>query len=72
MDEIFNDIKDAMNLYPRRKLMMREGYDIYFQHYVESGDKDYVEFWNRVKNNPRETVFAHVDDVFERFPKATL
>ena len=68
-DEIFNDIKDAMNLYPRRKLMMREGYDIYYQHYVESGDKDYVEFWNRVKHQPRDTVFSNVDDVFERFPE---
>ena len=64
---VFDDIKGVMSLYPDRKLMVREGYDVYYLEKVESGDKDYVEFWNRVKNNPEETVFTNVEDVFQRF-----
>ena len=67
--DVFGDIKDVMNLYPRQKLMMREGYDIYYLHYVKSGDKDYIDFWNRVKENPEETVYANLHEVFHRFPE---
>jgi hypothetical protein len=66
---VFDNIKDVMNLYPHRKLMMRKGYDIYYLNYVNSGDKDYIEFWDRVKSNPEETVYADVRDVFQRFPE---
>ena len=68
----FDTIKDVMKLYPHRKLMVREGYDIHYQQYVNSGDNDYVEFWDRVKNNPEETVFTTVDEVFERFPEGNM
>ena len=66
---VFDDIKDVISLYPQRKLMMREGYDIYYLSHVESGDKDYVEFWNRVQNQPKESVFSSLHDVFHRFPE---
>ena len=64
----FDDIKDVMKLYPHRKLMMREAYDVYYLHHVISGDKDYTEFWNRVKQHPEETVFTSVEEVFRKFP----
>ena len=64
----FNDIKDVMKLYPQRKLMMREAYDVYYIHHVKTGDKDYTEFWNRVKQHPEETVFTSVEEVFGKFP----
>ena len=56
-------------MYPQRKLLMREGYDIYYLSHVESGDKDYIEFWNRVQNQPKESVFSSLHDVFQRFPE---
>ena len=64
----FDDIKDVMNLYPHRKLMMRKAYDVFYLHHVQSGDKDYEQFWNRVKRNPEETVFTSVEEVFRKFP----
>ena len=66
---VFDDIKDVISMYPQRKLLMREGYDIYYLSHVESGDKDYIEFWNRVQNQPKESVFSSLHDVFQRFPE---
>ena len=68
----FDTIKDVMALYPSKKLMMREGWDVYYKHYVNSGDKDYIEFWDRVKLIPEETVFTSVDEVFRKFPEGNM
>ena len=66
---VFDDIKDVISMYPQRKLLMREGYDIYYLSHVESGDKDYTEFWNRVQTQPKDAVFSSLHDVFQRFPE---
>ena len=56
----FHSIKDVMQAYPDWKLMMRHGFEAYYIDYVEEGDSDYVSFWKRVKENPRESVFSSV------------
>ena len=61
----FKSIKDVMKGYPEWKLMMRSGFEVYYMHHVESGDKDYVGFWDRVKNKPKESVFHGVNQVLE-------
>ena len=65
--ETFHGIRDIMRLIPRRKLMMRAGFEAFYKHYAEAGDADYVKFWDQVENNPDETVFTTVDQVFKQF-----
>merc|ERR1712020_525921 len=56
-----------MRLYPHQKLMMRDALDAYYRHYAEAGDQDYEKFWTRVENNPSETKYETVDQVFKQF-----
>ena len=65
IDIPFESIKDVMRAYPDWKLMMRYGNDVFYQHYVESGDSDYIEFWDRVLKNPKETVYYGIEQVVQ-------
>ena len=59
----FKSIKDVMKAYPEWKLMMRSGFEVYYMHHVESGDEDYLTFWDRVETKPKESVFHGVNQV---------
>ena len=61
----FKSIKDVMKAYPEWKLMMRSGFEVYYMHHVESGDEDYLTFWDRVEMKPKESVFHGVNQVLE-------
>ena len=52
----FENIKDVMRAYPDWKLFMQSGTDIDYLPHVESGDKDYIKSWERVKKAPDELV----------------
>ena len=59
-------IEEVMREYPTWKLIMRYGNDVYYVNKVQEGDPDYVEFWNRVKNEPEESVFKSVSEGMEK------
>ena len=44
------------------KLMMLNGYDVYFAAPAEQGDPDYVKFWERVQSKREETVYNSVGE----------
>ena len=54
----FNSIRDVIRAYDNWKLMMMEGNEVHFVYYVQDGDPDYTEFWDRKLNKPEETVFS--------------
>ena len=62
----YEDIKDVINAYPDRKLMMQFGTDVYFLPYVESGDEDYIKFWKRVEENPEDSVYKGFEDTVKK------
>ena len=47
---------------PDWQLKMMAGNDVHFQHKASAGDPLYVEFWDKIVNNPEETVFANVEE----------
>ena len=57
----FKTIKEVMRAYDDWKLMMMKGSDVHFIYYVQAGDPDYKEFWNRRMNKPEETVFNTIE-----------
>ena len=57
----FESTRDVIRAYPNWKLMMRYGTDISYLPHVESGDPDYIAFWNRVIENPDESVFQGLE-----------
>ena len=58
----FESIYDVMRSYPDWKLMMKSGYDIYFLPKVLQDDIEYIKFWERVQENPEETVFQTITE----------
>ena len=68
----FNSMRDVIRAYPDWKLMMKAGTDIYFLPYVESNDSDYIKFWNRVHDNPKESVYNSIEDVIEEYEKDSV
>ena len=42
----FQSIKDVMKAYPEWRLLMRNGFEAYYIDYVDSGNVDYIKFWN--------------------------
>ena len=58
----FETIEEVMRKYPDWKLMMRYGNDVYYINKVQEGDPDYVAFWDRVINEPDESVFKSVGE----------
>ena len=58
----FETMEEVMRAYPTWRLMMRYGNDVYYVYKLQDGDPDYVEFWNRVLNEPDEAVFKDVNE----------
>ena len=58
----FETMEEVMREYPGWKLMMRKGNDVYFVYKVQDGDPDYVAFWERVTNEPEDSVFKSVGE----------
>ena len=63
----FESIKDVMRAYPGWRLMMRSGNEAYYIDHVDSGDADYIKFWERVNKTPEETTFSGIEEVIERY-----
>ena len=55
-----------MQAYPDWKLMYRLGNDVYYVYLVQAGDPDYVAFWDRVENEPKEASFGSVDEGMQK------
>ena len=53
----FNTIRDVIRAYDDWKLMMMSGNEVHFIYYVQDGDPDFVEFWDRKLNKPEETMY---------------
>ena len=62
----FESMVGVMRDYPTWKLMMRFGNDVYYVYRVQAGDPDYVAFWDRVINEPDESVFTSVGEGMDR------
>ena len=59
----FHSIRDVMQDYPEWRLLMRSGFEVYYIDHVDTGDKDYTNFWDRVKTRPKENTFVGIEDV---------
>ena len=58
----FNGIEDVIQAYPDWKLKMQIGNDVYFQYKALQGDPLYVAFWQRVIEEPHDTVFNTIQE----------
>ena len=65
----FDSIREVMRAYPKWKLNMRSGNELLFLKKAEEGDEDYVNFWNRVQNNPEETVFNSIEEAVQKIER---
>jgi len=63
----FNSIREVMRAYPDWRLLMRSGYEAYYTQYVESGDVDYIKFWDRVQEKPDENTFSSVGEAINKY-----
>ena len=61
----FENIKDVIRAYPDWKLLMQSGTEIYFLPYVESGDEDYITFWERVTDSPEDSVYTGFENTVQ-------
>ncbi len=57
----FSTLQDVMELYPSWKLKMLKGMDVDFVAGAERGEPLYVEFWDRIHNQPSEAVLNNFD-----------
>ena len=58
IDLPFVTTRDVMQAYPDWKLLMKKGFDTYFQILADQGDPDYRKFYDRVLNQPQESVYT--------------
>ena len=65
----FNSIKEVMRAHPDWRLLMRSGYEAYYTQYVESGDVDYIRFWDRVQKHPNDNTFSSVGEAIDKYSK---
>ena len=65
----FDSIREVMRAYPDWRLLMRSGYEAYYTQYVESGDVDYIKFWDRVQKEPDENTFSSVAEAINKYDK---
>ena len=56
----FQSIKDVMKAYPEWRLLMRNGFEAYYIDYVDAGNVDYIQYWDRVQQNPEGNTFSSV------------
>ena len=63
----FNSIKEVMRAHPDWRLLMRPGYEAYYTQYVESGDVDYINFWDRVQQYPEDNTFSSVGEAINKY-----
>ena len=57
----FESITEVIRAYPKWKLKIRGGNERGFFEKAEEGDEDFIKFWDRVQNNPNDTVFYSID-----------
>ena len=62
----FNSIEDVMKVYPDWKLQMMTGNDVHFQYKALAGDPLYSAFWDRVQNEPEDTVFSNLKEGLDK------
>ena len=62
----FNSIEDVMKVYPDWKLQMMTGNDVHFQYKALAGDPLYSAFWDRVQNEPEDTVFSNLREGLDK------
>ena len=62
----FETVTEIIRSYPEWKLNIREGNEMLYYQKAEAGNKDFQVFWNRVKNEPKNTIFSSIDDAIRR------
>ena len=66
---VMDGMEDVLRDYPRWKLILTLGNEVYFQEKVASGEPLYVELWERVRNKPEETLYSTIEDGLAKIRK---
>ena len=53
----FETLRQVIQAYPDWKLQIPPGLEVFFIYQAQDGDRDYVQFWERLQNLPEETYF---------------
>jgi len=58
----FHSIYDVMKSYPSWNLRILDGTDGMYQSRAQHNDPEYIRFWDRVVNKPKETTYKTIEE----------